>query len=135
MTSRAFLVLALAAAAAGASFVAACSSDDVDNTVYQPPDSGPVTTYYCIRDLDCQEDGGTQVCGFSIAEGCASRGVCVDIVGGAQKCDTSNQTYCGCAGGEATVTSCALAQKGYVRGGPTDGTQAVREDDGGFTCR
>ncbi len=130
MVSRSIFVFALAAAAVGASFVVACSSSGIDTTKYGPPDAGKPAAVYCIRDLDCQIDGGPQICGFPIDDGCAARGVCVDLLQGVGKCDTQSTTYCGCDLG--AVTSCAV-QDGYVRGGPTNGNKPV-DVDGSPSC-
>lgn len=125
MRSRNVFVFVLAAAALSASVLVACSNTGADTTVYGPPDAGRPAAVYCIRDLDCQIDGGPQICGFPIAEGCAARGVCIDFAPGAQKCDPRTKTYCGCSQG--SVNACGV-QSGYVQGGPTNGKVATLVD-------
>lgn len=126
MIFRSLFVFALVAC-----FVVACSNSGIDTTVYGPPDAGKPAADYCIRDLDCQIDGGAQICGFPIADGCAARGICVDFVKGADKCDPSTRTYCGC--NQGTVNACGV-QSGYVQGGPTNGNAATLLD-GSPSCK
>jgi hypothetical protein len=121
-------------AACAAVFALACgSSDDDDNTVYGPPDSGAEPDAdFCVSDFDCPPDdaGNQQACGFPIADTCEARGVCVLANPTAQQCGPGN--YCGCDG--ELVTTCPLADTSYVRGGPTNGNKPTTLADGGLGC-
>ena len=125
---RILLSFAIVSALASSFFFFSCSSSSgIDTTEYGPPDAGKPDAVYCVADPDCRVDGGTQSCGFPIAQACEARGVCVDST--SSTC-SQNAPMCGCNGD--TVTTCG-APSGYVIGGPTNG-KTPTDFDGSARC-